>query len=222
MKITILYDNTAWDKNLISDWGFACLVEAHGRRILFDTGAKGPILAGNMKKLGIDPSQIDCVFISHDHWDHTGGLSEVLKQIHVPVYVPDSYRSTGNIDGVIRIQESQQISENIFSTGELENIEQSLAVRTGDELTMVVGCSHPGVGRIIRAASDFGNVANLIGGLHGFNEFTLVHDLRSICPTHCTRHIRKISAYWPDKYIPGGAGQVISFDQNGGINPDAE
>ncbi|MFZ2631986.1 MAG: hypothetical protein WA081_14985 [Desulfosalsimonadaceae bacterium] len=33
MKITILYDNTAWDSRLTADWGFSCLVEAHGKKI---------------------------------------------------------------------------------------------------------------------------------------------------------------------------------------------
>ncbi len=222
MKITILYDNTAWDKDLIADWGFACLVEAHGRCVLFDTGARWPILDTNMKTLGIDSSRIDCVFISHDHWDHTGGLAGMLKQIRVPVYVPDSFKGAGNIDGAVSILESQAIGEHIFSTGELKHIEQALVIQNGDELVVVAGCAHPGVGEILAAASEFGTVAHLVGGLHGFDQFSLANDLKSICPTHCTRHIREIAAYCPDKYIPGGAGKVISIDQTGGINPDAK
>ncbi|MBW2739319.1 MAG: hypothetical protein JRE64_10840 [Deltaproteobacteria bacterium] len=58
MKITIIYDNTAWDKNLTPDWGFSCLVEAYDRKILFDTGAKGSILLDNMKKLDVDPEAL--------------------------------------------------------------------------------------------------------------------------------------------------------------------
>lgn len=30
MKITIIYDNTAYRNDLTTDWGFSCLVEAHG------------------------------------------------------------------------------------------------------------------------------------------------------------------------------------------------
>jgi len=36
---------------------------------------------------------------------------------------------------------------------------------------VVVGCSHPGVGEIIYAASEFGKVYGVIGGLHGFHDF---------------------------------------------------
>jgi 7,8-dihydropterin-6-yl-methyl-4-(beta-D-ribofuranosyl)aminobenzene 5'-phosphate synthase len=51
MKITIVYDNVVWEPALTSDWGFACLVEAAGQTLLFDSGARGDILLGNMESL---------------------------------------------------------------------------------------------------------------------------------------------------------------------------
>lgn len=61
MKITIIYDNTAFKKELQADWGFSCLVKVNKcgyqggfRQILFDTGAKGEILLSNMRKLKIE------------------------------------------------------------------------------------------------------------------------------------------------------------------------
>ncbi|MEE4265807.1 MAG: MBL fold metallo-hydrolase [Desulfobacteraceae bacterium] len=72
MKITLIYDNVVWDPTLKADWGFACLVETAGQTLLFDTGAKGDILLGNMERLAIDPLAIDATFISHGHWDHSG------------------------------------------------------------------------------------------------------------------------------------------------------
>ena len=53
MKVTIIYDNTAYKKELKADWGFSCLVDVFNRKILFDTGTDGNILLSNMKKLGI-------------------------------------------------------------------------------------------------------------------------------------------------------------------------
>ena len=63
MKVTIIYDNTAYKKELKADWGFSCLVEAFNRKILFDTGTDGNILLSNMKKLGIQPKDIQDIFI---------------------------------------------------------------------------------------------------------------------------------------------------------------
>jgi len=48
------------------------LVRADGRNLLFDTGpyAYRPILQGRLKKLGVDPGEIDTVVLSHVHWDN--------------------------------------------------------------------------------------------------------------------------------------------------------
>ena len=93
MKATILYDNTTFRKDLQADWGFSALIEAKGKRILFDTGGSGSILLSNMRKLEIAPNEIDEVFISHAHFDHTGGLSAFLNQNNdVKVWIPPTLR----------------------------------------------------------------------------------------------------------------------------------
>lgn len=210
MKVTIIYDNTTGDKNLKPDWGFSCLVEVFGKNILFDTGAKADILGYNMKKLKIDPLQIDEVFISHSHWDHTGGLSWILSLNPVKVYLPFSLALSDDNISAIHIAEKRKLHENIYSTGELKNIEHSLVVKEKVGVTVITGCSHPGVREILNAASEIGKVRTLIGGLHGFNEFHLVDNLETVCPTHCTRFIQEIKERYPDKYIEGGAGKVIT------------
>jgi len=210
MKITIIYDNTAWDINLKSDWGFSCLVEAFGKNILFDTGAKADILLDNMEKLNIDPLQIDEVFISHSHWDHTGGLSCILGLNPVKVYIPCSFVLSDDNVTVIRVNEKLKLHDNIYSTGELKSIEHSLIIKENTGVTVIAGCSHPGVREILQAASEFGKVRTLIGGLHGFKEFNLIDPLENICPTHCTRFIKEIKDLYPGKYIEGGAGKVIT------------
>jgi 7,8-dihydropterin-6-yl-methyl-4-(beta-D-ribofuranosyl)aminobenzene 5'-phosphate synthase len=211
MKVTIIYDNTAWDKNLTPDWGFSCLVEAHGKIILFDTGAKGNILLDNMRKLDIDPLKIDAVFLSHDHWDHTGGLLDFLEINQIEVFIPDSCKGIGDANNIVRVNEKLKIYDNVYSTGELKNIEHSLVIKKGDDVTVIAGCSHPGVREILRAASMFGKVKTLVGGFHGFNNFELINDLENICPAHCTKYIQKIATLYPEKYINGGTGKVIEI-----------
>ena len=78
MKLTIVYDNNAFDPRLKTAWGFSALVEYDGHTLLFDTGGDAPTLLENMDILEIDPAQIEKVVISHDHGDHTGGLEGLL------------------------------------------------------------------------------------------------------------------------------------------------
>jgi 7,8-dihydropterin-6-yl-methyl-4-(beta-D-ribofuranosyl)aminobenzene 5'-phosphate synthase len=212
MKITIIYDNESCREDLKSDWGFSCLAEMEDiPGILFDTGASGSILLSNMQNLDIEPKSIPKVFISHNHWDHVGGLSDFLKvNKSAKIYVPGSYKYSG-INEVIGIKKPLEIQANVFSTGELKEIEQSMAIKTEKGMAVIAGCSHPGVGNILKAASKFGKVYALIGGLHGFNEFDLLKELELICPCHCTQYKSEIKELYPDKCIDGGAGKVISL-----------
>jgi len=220
MKITIIYDNTAFRKDLQADWGFSCLIEKKNTpKILFDTGANGKILLSNMEKLEIDPLSIEEVFISHLHWDHTGGLSELLKVNPniKKIYVPSSM----GLENEVVLKEPTKIHQNIFSTGELEGIEQSMGVITdlpaeasakaGKGIVLIVGCSHPYMGTILDTAKKFGKIYAIIGGMHGFSEFELFKDINLICPTHCTQHKKELKEIYSEKYIEGGAGRIIEI-----------
>lgn len=212
MRITLIYDNEVYKEGLEADWGFSCLVEAENKKILFDTGASGRILLSNMEKLKIKPSSIDEVFISHPHFDHTGGLSDFLdKNRNVKIYVPSSFKENLNAKEVIYVKEKIKLHEHIFSTGELEGIEQSLCVKTEKGIVVIVGCSHPKLENILKVASQFGKVYALIGGLHGFKDFDLLNDLKLVCPCHCTQHKSEIKSLYSEKYVEGGAGKIIEI-----------
>jgi 7,8-dihydropterin-6-yl-methyl-4-(beta-D-ribofuranosyl)aminobenzene 5'-phosphate synthase len=214
MKVTIIYDNEAWSEGLTADWGFACLVEAHGRKILFDTGASGSILMGNMGKLGIDPKSIDDVVISHADWDHTGGLSAFLSANNeVTLFVPSLFSVRDDAaTNVVIVKGPMTLNEGINSTGELGGMEQSLVVETGRGAVIIAGCSHAGVEEILKASSQFGNHYALIGGLHGFDTYDVVKDLGIICATHCTEHIPEIQSRYPHIFVQGGAGRIIEIN----------
>ena len=213
MKLTMVYDNEVNKEGLIAGWGFSALIEIENKaQILFDTGADSATLLYNMKEIGIDPKHIGIIVISHAHGDHTGGLSAILQaNKDAEIYVPTSF--WGIIPGrkVVTVTSPLQISEQVFSTGELKGIEQSLALKTDKGILVLVGCSHPGVGNIIDAASRFGRVYGIVGGFHGFHDFDRLSGLSLICPCHCTQYKSEITQLFPQQCVRCGAGLVLEL-----------
>jgi len=78
-RVVIL--STMLSDDFIGEWGFAALVEANGRRLLFDTGARPDTVLQNAKALGVDLSAITDVVLSHWHDDHTGGLIALRREL---------------------------------------------------------------------------------------------------------------------------------------------
>jgi len=215
MKLTIVYDNNVYKKaiGLKSHWGFSCLIETKHDVILFDTGTNGKILLRNMDILGIDPYCIRKIVISHEHNDHNGGLSALAPFLgDIELYRLTKESPAENMH-LMSAEESLEITEGVYTTGMIENIidEQSLVINGGKGWYVLVGCSHPGVEKILNVAKQQGNITGLIGGLHGFNNFSILKRLDLICPCHCTQHKREIKELYPRTYTESGVGKIIKI-----------
>ncbi len=83
-----------------------------------------------MEKLRIESKEIENIFISHSHRDHTGGLSSFLKlNSQVRVWVPSYIPAAENAREVIEVKSPRKLYEGVYSTGELDGIEQSFVLR---------------------------------------------------------------------------------------------
>jgi len=78
IKVTTLSENTA-KAGFLAEWGISMLVEVDGMKVLFDTG-ESVSTVHNAQLLGVDLLAVDRIVLSHGHYDHTGGLREVLRR----------------------------------------------------------------------------------------------------------------------------------------------
>jgi len=229
-----LYDNYQHDPDLKTGWGFSCLVKIGDKNILFDTGADSPTLLHNMKKLEINPEDIDIIVLSHIHGDHTGGLLGILKDnSNLTVYLPKSFPGDFK-KGVesykakaVEVGDQMKIFENVSTTGELGTFikEQSLIIKTTKGLVVITGCAHPGIVDILKKAMDITgeNIYLVLGGIHllnaseselrevisGFRELKV----QKVAPSHCsgdkTRELFKKE--YKEDFISNGVGKIIEI-----------
>ena len=122
------------------------MVDAYGAKVLVDTGRDVSALH-NADKLGIDLATIDRIVLSHGHYDHTGGLRNILSKTkraieviaHPDVFAPKYARRQGTEDRFVGIPFSKKeledagahfkltttpvkINDHILTTGEIPMI----------------------------------------------------------------------------------------------------
>ncbi len=217
MNIKILYDNWA-EEGFRSGWGFSALVDD---TILFDTGEDAAALSDNMAAFGVRPAEISLVVLSHEDWDHIGGLAILRQCTQVEVYVPASFSRRTKTDIVdynpqaviVEVADSIVIDSQTIITPELgtRKKEISLVLRTDHGLVVVTGCAHPGLAKILAVASRFGEVHAVIGGFHKFRKIEILADVSVLIPCHCTTATQKILAMYPKRTSIGAAGMSLDL-----------
>jgi len=211
MKIFIIYDSSLCKNNLKPGFGFSSYLQIGNKKILFDTGSNSKILLYNMRQLGINPEDIDIVFISHAHYDHIGGLKGFLKanKNKARVIKPEAF------------DKPTEIFENIYTTGYLTTLflkEQSLVVKTRKGLVIVTGCAHPGIINIIKRAKQIDEKVYLvIGGFHypptdTPSKFRNL-GVEKVAPSHCTGDIAReeFRKEYKENFIENGVGKIIEI-----------
>ncbi len=195
LSILPLIDYYTDNENLKTEPGVSYLVSADDTDILLDVGFNkkkehpSPLLH-NMKALGILPSDIDMIFISHPHLDHVGGMAEQKSKtfslsqgpvslpnlsVYSPVTLSASRWNPGPEAQVIT--EPKILKEGIVSIGVIprylflmgHTLENSLAINVaGKGIVLIIGCGHQTIERIIeRTLALFDEpIYGIIGGLH--------------------------------------------------------
>jgi 7,8-dihydropterin-6-yl-methyl-4-(beta-D-ribofuranosyl)aminobenzene 5'-phosphate synthase len=232
VTIKVVYDNYVKVDGLKSDWGYSIVIEGLEKEILFDAGTKPNIFEYNFNKMGLDADKIDLIVFSHEHGDHTEGLPAFVKmKKDIPVIIPFSFSDTFKSKMVsfgltpILVKEPAKICENLYTSGEFVYVipEQALVLNTKNGLTVITGCSHPGIVEMLKEIkSAFNkNIYLVIGGFHLLNKSEkemdqIISEIKAIgvvkCgATHCTgeKQIKMIRDAFGTNFVELGVGNSI-------------
>jgi 7,8-dihydropterin-6-yl-methyl-4-(beta-D-ribofuranosyl)aminobenzene 5'-phosphate synthase len=221
MNIRILYDNEA-EPGFCSGWGFAALIDDE---TLFDTGENAESLLANMRAFGADPARIRRVVLSHNDWDHVGGIAILARCPGATVCLPAGASDlraavSGLLDAngrVLDIRDSVALAPGLRVTGRMGLLKKEIALvlQAADGLVVLTGCAHPGLDTILQHAAQYGTVHAVIGGFHGFSRLDALADIPCIVPCHCTRRKAEILARYPGQARPCRAGTTLHFADAG-------
>jgi len=78
VKISVLLENNSINKQYKTQHGLSVLINTNDKNILLDVGPDNKFIE-NARKMNIDISKIDYLFLSHNHNDHTGGINKFFK-----------------------------------------------------------------------------------------------------------------------------------------------
>lgn len=128
-----------------------------------------------------------------------------------------------------RVTNPFEIVPGAYSTGKIDGSppEQSLIVETSQGIVLLVGCSHPGIVKIVetvRKQRGADSIRLVLGGFHMFQqEETRIREqvaalkqlnVRRVMPAHCSGDLAKkiFAEVYGNDFEPLGAGKILVLE----------
>ena len=97
--------------------GNSILIETERTKVLIDAGLSGKQIEGRLQGVGVNPTSLDAILVTHEHSDHIKGVGVLARRYQIPVYTHEkTWRELDRLIG--EIPEDQRF---IFDDGEVRH-----------------------------------------------------------------------------------------------------
>ncbi len=219
--------------------GLSTYVKVNGKVILFDTGGKATPLLENLEKSGLDATLIEAIVLSHNEPNSVFGLTGLLNaaaekpKVFAPATAARAIMEANPDALVVAVSKPTLVLPDAWLVGpiQLENegvtfYEQALVLDRPDGLVVIVGCSHPGIAKVVQQVKEvFGHrrIKLVAGGFHlqktskdEIREISLSlqqKGVKSLALSNCTGDpaMKIFRQEWGDRVVSFDFGDTIRF-----------
>lgn len=143
--------------------GNCIYVGSDATHLLVDTGISGKRIQEGLEQLGIKLSEIDGIFITHEHADHINGLGVIARKYGVPIF-----GTRGTIEAVKRTTSLGKIEDSLF-----HEVRADEKCRIKDMELYPMRTSHDAAEPVAYRISHDKHKIGIITDLGCYNEYTV-------------------------------------------------
>ena len=133
--------------------------------LLLDAGVSTKRIVAGLDEIGVEPGELDGIFVTHEHSDHIKGLVVFESKYNVPIY------ATGpTLEGIERYDKDKRINTSLF-----REIKSDQAVKVGTMEVVPFATSHDSLGSVCYTVKSGDAKIGLATDLGVFDEYIVKH-----------------------------------------------
>ena len=131
--------------------------------ILIDAGISAKRTIEGLQGLDVSPSELDAIFVTHEHSDHIKGISVLARKYSIPIYATE-----GTIKGIKSASGNSNIDDALFNI-----VKSDVPVTLKDLVVHPIRVSHDAAEPVAYKVCSEGKKAAVITDLGNFDEYTV-------------------------------------------------